>query len=543
MTAINLFREPYFDQKLQNIESPTVTHALLAAIVAFSSRFCCQEDSESDQYTWEAFGGVAHTRLYFQRLASQFIDQALNECDESPPPLSLLQAAILLAHGQLTQGVRGKAWRSLGTCVRIAYELNFHLIDSGHACENVKVDVEQWCDQEEKRRAWWAIWEMDVFASTIRRCPTAIDWTQNETLLPVEDEFWFRGEPRASCFLESDLTRRWSAIQRSANGSAKAWFIVINSLMKEAQCISSPRSIPNLSLPEDRPEASHTCKREKVARAAVEEGAEKLEIISNSVHCFVLALPASLRFRKQYLGFDARLPGETTSTRQQHCGIYNINVMTQLATLMIHQYDVFGGPVRTGWSKHCPNSRPKSRDHEGSWRASRGTNDADIIALDQYFEAADNILTIVHRSCDKHIQWINPFLASTIWLAAAVQLVRKEFGPSGTNRDLVKSKFDVLYITYQKCVSFWDIQTALQQNLESLEAQLQTFHKEDKRPDEARRKSVDRREPREKESWTNESQDRNNERQLAYGRFSFRLIENFNLANLTKQVLSQTPQT
>lgn len=94
------------------------------------------------------------------------------------------------------------------------------------------------------------------------------------------------------------------------------------------------------------------------------------------------------------------------------------------------------------------------------------------MALDQYFEG-DNILTIVYHSCDNHIKWINAFLASTIWLAAAVQ--RKEFGPAGTNRGLVKSKFDVLYITYERCVSCWDIQTALQQNLESLEEQLHTF--------------------------------------------------------------------
>lgn len=520
MTAINLFREPYFDQKLQSIEPSIVTHALLAAIVAFSTRFCCQEDSECDQYTEIALEQFGHAPSYFLRLASQFIDQALQEYDNSPPPLSLLQAAILVAHGQLTQGVRGNAWRSLGTCVRIAYELNLHLIDSGYIPETVEVDVEQWCDREEKRRSWWAIWEMDVFASTIRRCPTAIDWSQNETLLPVEDESWFRGKPKASCFLEQDLTRRWNVIQRSGNHSAKAWFIVINSLMKDAQCISSPRSIPNLNLRSDRREAPNTCRQETIANAAVEEARQKLETLSNSVRCFVLALPASLRFRNQYLGFDARLPGQITSARQDHCGIYNIYVMTQLATLMICQYDVFGGPIRTGWARNPSNSRltQHPRGHGVLRWPFRGNNDADTMVLDQYFEAADNILTIVHRSCDNHVKWINAFLASTIWLAAAVQLVRKEFGPSGTNRGLVKSKFDVLYITYEKCVSCWNIQTALHQNLESLEEQLHTFHGENKRPGEARRNVMNRKVGREKESWTNEIQDRSDERYAAPGK-------------------------
>jgi hypothetical protein len=524
MTAINLFREPYFDKKLQSIEPSTVTHALLAAIVAFASRFCSQEDGESDPYTREALAQFGHPASYFQNLASQMIDQALQEFDDSVPPLSLLQAAILLAHGQLTQGVRGKAWRSLGTCVRIAYELNLHLVDSGYAIDTDEVDVELWCDREEKRRAWWAIWEMDVFASTIRRCPTAIDWSQNETLLPVDDESWFRGKPQASCFLELDLTRRWSVIQRSGNHSAKAWFIVINSLMKDAQCISSPRSIPNLNLRDDRRDASNTCRRQKIADAAVEKASEKLEILSNSVRCFVLALPAALRFRNQYLGFHARLLGQI-SARQEHCGLYNIYVMTQLATLMIHQYDVFGGPIRTGLARDCSNpwlgANPKS--HESPWRPPRGNTDRDTMALDQYFEAADNILTIVSRSSDNHTKWINAFLASTIWLAAAVQLVRKEFGPPGTNRGLVKSKFDVLYITYQKCVSWWDIQTALQQNLESLESQLHTFREENKRPDEARWKTIDRRVVTENELWTNGIQDPSDKRQAAHGESSSKL--------------------
>jgi hypothetical protein len=536
MTAINLFREPYFDKKLQSIEPPTVTHALLAAIVAFSSRFCSQEDSECDARTREALAKFGHPPSYFQGLASQLIDQAVQEFDSSAPPLSLLQAAILLAHGQLTQGVRGKAWRSLGTCVRIAYELNLHLVDSGYANETDEVDVELWCDHEEKRRAWWAIWEMDVFASTIRRCPTAIDWSQNETLLPVDDESWFRGKPQASCFLELDSTRRWSVIQRSGNHSAKAWFIVINSLMKDAQCISSPRSIPNLNLRDDRHNAPNACKRQKLADAAVEEARENLEILSNSVRCFVLALPAALRFRNQYLGFHARLPGQI-SARQEHCGLYNIYVMTQLATLMIHQYDVFGGPVRTGWARDCLNSRlsEKSRSHESPWRPPRGNSDTDIMALDQYFEAADNILTIVRRSSDNHTKWINAFLASTIWLAAAVQLVRKEFGPPGTNRGLVKSKFDVLYITYQKCVSWWDIQTALQQNLESLESQLHTFREENKRPDESRWQTIDRRAAAENELWTNEIQGQNDNRQADRGESVPKTSHSALLSKLTEQ--------
>jgi hypothetical protein len=525
MTAITLFREPSFEKSLQRIESCTVIHALLANIVAFSSRFCCCDDSEYDTCTREALATFGHAPSHFINLASRFIDRAMEEFDHLPPPLSLLQAAVLLAHGQLSQGVQGKAWRSLGICVRVAYQLNLHLLDSGHVSKDDEVDVEQWCNREEKRRAWWAVWEMDVFASTIRRCPTAIDWSQNETLLPIDDESWFRGKPRASCFLELDLTHRWSVIQRSGNLSAKAWFIVINSLMKDAQCISSLMSTRNPTMRHNRGTTPNTSKQQQIANGADVDGREKLKITLNSVHWFILALPASLRFRNQYLGFDARQSGQTISARQDHFGIYSIYVMTQLALLMIHQYDVPDGPIRTRWAENrtYPWSTAVHRGDEGSWRLPRGNTDANVFARDQYLDAADNILAIVHSSCGNHIKWINAYLASTIWLAAAIQLVHKEFGLRGMNKAPVKSKFDDLYMTYKKCASYWDIQTALQPNLESLESQLNTIREENKSPVEARTKTRDhRRVVTKKESWMDQIQDQSNAR----GKWSSGLITN-----------------
>jgi hypothetical protein len=87
-------------------------------------------------------------------------------------------------------------------------------------------------------------------------------------------------------------------------------------------------------------------------------------------------------------------------------------------------------------------------------------NDTDSLATRQYFEAADNIVTIVNRSCEDHIRYVNPFLSYTIWLGSTVQLVQRIFCPPGANRNLIKSRFEVLHLTYKKFVSFWDIQFA-----------------------------------------------------------------------------------
>ncbi|KAK5245355.1 hypothetical protein LTS06_009224 [Exophiala xenobiotica] len=476
MVAINLFHVPTFWEKLQNISSTSQAHALLAAMVAFSARFCTSDTDEGQQHSMSGMAGVRHPPSHFLHLAFKYIGDALRECGDEAPPLCILQALIISTHCQLSQGVRGKAWRSLGQCVRLAYELNLHLVDALHPERASGADARRWCEDEEKRRAWWAVWEMDVFASTIRRCPPAVDWSQIETLFPVEDEYWFQCQARPSCFLERDLTHRWKALRDCGNQSPKAWFIVVNSLMKEAQRITSPRGIPDLSTPDEVRRPSRVTKNRNFTMDTKRSQArEKLETLSNSVRCFVLALPPRLRFRGQYLGFDAREPGQMASLRQLHCSIYNIYVMTQLAQLMIHRYDVFGSHGRKSWPTGDAHLLKGAQltGHTPRYNSSSGTNYGKNLAWSQYFEAADNILTIVHRSCDDHIQYINPFLSSTIWLASAVQLMHKEFGPPGTNRSLVKSKFEVLYMTYKRCVAFWDIETAMQQNLDSLEAHLE----------------------------------------------------------------------
>ncbi|KAH8804415.1 fungal-specific transcription factor domain-containing protein [Xylogone sp. PMI_703] len=471
MVVISLLHEPTFTEKLMAIGSSAQLNALLAAMLAFAVRF------HADENTIIGSTNPSETRYQaanFLSLAFKYIDTAVNECGDQTPPLCVLQACIISAHCQLTQGVLGRAWRSLGTCVRLAYEMNLHLIDMKGAPVSAETDSKRWCYDEEKRRAWWAIWEMDVFATTIRRTPTAVDWSQIETLLPVEDKYWFCNQPRPSCFLDRDITTRWKTLRDSGNQSSKSWFIVINSLMKDAQRISSPRGIPNSSQLSGSLPYKPSRKHDRDSSDMVEEARQVLETISNAVHCFELALPAHLSYRNQYLGFNARDPSQFTSPRHMHCSIHNIYVMTQLAKLMIHRYEVFGSHNKLfRLAEESSNTVEDRRQHQARFTITTSKGDTGMLALRQYFEAANNIVTIVNRSCDDHIRYINPFLSYTIWLGSAVQLVHRIFSPPGTNRNLIKSRFEILHLTYRKCVDFWGIQTAVQQNLEKLEAQVE----------------------------------------------------------------------
>ena len=122
MTAFSLFHKPTFEAKLSAIHSPTQRRALLASMFAFSAKY----EVFAPQITSLRHVPASET---FLEIADRAIDDALNNCSDEAPPLCLLQAMILTTFHHLISGVRSRSWRSLGTCIRVAYELNLHNID------------------------------------------------------------------------------------------------------------------------------------------------------------------------------------------------------------------------------------------------------------------------------------------------------------------------------------------------------------------------------------------------------------------------------
>lgn len=150
--------------------------------------------------------------------------------------------------------------------------------------------------------------------------------------------------------------------------------------------------------------------------------------------------------------------------------------MIQLTRFMMYQHAVFGG----GRREHCqfkatPRRGPQTPPTEPDLCPPHVLSpDSDGLSL--YAEAADDVLMIITRCPGNHIHYVNPFLSSTIWLAAAVLLVYKYFGPLGINKSLTESKFEVLQLNYTQFVSHWKMSANLLRNLEALETTLKHFH-------------------------------------------------------------------
>lgn len=443
MTAYTLFHRPTFKQKLQAIVDVDRLQAFVSPLFAYALRF---RDNFPLLHT------VPSNATAMLDLSSKLQIKCIEECLDDDPPLYLLQSLFLVAFQKLIHGVRGKTWRLIGDCIRIAYELKLHLLDVGgsHDESEVNHEVDDGVDfvlHEEKRRIWWAIWEMDTFTCTLRKLPSAIDERLNFTYLPISDEDWYTSRESRSCFLYPDATRRWKALEASGNRSAQAWYIVINSYMFDAFQMGA---FPEV-----------WCNRIGFSRNNSSEAKllpQMRSYVENCLQCAHGTLPKELEWQDRFLAFEDSVSEHGLPARSIDCARYCIHVMAQLARLMLCIWEI----------NHAPeNARVKSSASDmGSHRATDSTQDQ---TWDKYVDAANFTATMIRNCSPQHHKFVNPLIVNAIWFAAASLVVSKLFGPADFDSRLAQSNFDLLVVTLNQYEAFWQIPKVLKDKLRNLE--------------------------------------------------------------------------
>lgn len=453
MTSFTLFKPHSIESKFASMRTSTEAEALVAAMFSFSARF-----QPTDMAPDRPLDCPAPS--YFAHIASTRLEKALDQCGTTRPPFWLLQASVLVTFYQLTQSVRSKSWRTLGNCIRLAYDMNLHLTDANTDgspdAYQQDIDIERWSILEERRRAWWAIWEMDVFASTIRRLPMGIDWSQNFAFLPVPDGCWFSNVHQASCYLASDPNMRWKLLSKSGNTGARAWFIITNSLMRNAQLIVYNRG--------------------STTDTASEASQADLTIIANCLFCTAKSLPPDLAYRGETLDFRTKFSPKDISYHQYHSDKYAIHLMTQLVRFMVHHHKICAlAPWLT-----------KSKADDGM-----SSGDSHISLWSNYMKASEEIVTMVRVSSYEHHKYVNPFLANTLWFAAAAQIACTVFGPSSSNKMLAESNYELLALAIDQFITFWSSMDMLKPRLARIEASLKTLMAKENGQEDMRRENAD----------------------------------------------------
>lgn len=447
--------------------------ALFAAMFSISSRF----SSTSTDDPAEAKNSGCPPHQAFHQLSLKYINVSLDACSNTAPSLGLLQAMTLAGFYKLATGVYGPAWRLVGLAIRVAYELRLHLIDyeglvGAPASES---ELRAWSSNEERRRCWWTLWEMDIFASTIQRAPTAIDRTMNETCLPVSDDFWFVGKYQASCLLQGDPGERWQRLKESGNEDCFAWCIVLSSMMRDAQILPHGNIQGIFSNLESKDNISKLVRyfRHGHKQKTADQNSQQLASLVRAYHELLDNLPVALQHRGEALPFGLEGSEGTLATRRSCAGKYNTRMLAVSAHFMIYQNYVFAGIVdgTIPWSmfktgEEYPGQFPSPRQ---AWTYSVG--------LKKLLDTSETVLELLESCSKDHARYVSPYYASTIWIAAALQIFKGiavyDDDPTTTQR-----KYNALREAYLQFTEYWGTPLTLLQTLDSLETRLRTRQQE-----------------------------------------------------------------
>ncbi|OAL18500.1 hypothetical protein AYO20_11737 [Fonsecaea nubica] len=261
--SIPIFHEPRLRQKFRVGSNDNDRYARLSlenalivtAMMALSARFSTNDffSSTPSKDKGKMFARKANA-LYAEALQSD--EQGSDEGNDIS--LGFLQGCILLAFYEQSNRITTQSWLLIGTCCRLAIDLGLNEVDKDalvtteiatfatppntDAEHELSAAKDSWVHEEEKRRAWWLVWELDVFAATILRRPHAINKDQMHVLLPVSDAAWFSETPTESILLQTGFLHEWQTLENCADADERAWFLVTTLLMARAADLASPEN-------------------------------------------------------------------------------------------------------------------------------------------------------------------------------------------------------------------------------------------------------------------------------------------------------------
>jgi hypothetical protein len=118
----------------------------------------------------------------------------------------------------------------VGVCVNLAVELNLQHLDEEHTQPNICLGF---TEQEERRGAWWATWELDTYGAMLLLRPFTIDRRCLSVMLPISDQAWYVQTPVTSVVIQSHEGIDWVSLRTSATQSPRAWFLAANHILSQ----------------------------------------------------------------------------------------------------------------------------------------------------------------------------------------------------------------------------------------------------------------------------------------------------------------------
>lgn len=332
----------------------------------------------------------------------------------SSASLKWLQGCILLAYYNQSCNMARGSDLSVASCIKLAYELKLHTIDEDKTEGNQSSDAssnEEWIRREEKRRAWWATWELDGFDSVAFRRPFAIDKTRVFVMLPVSDKTWFAGSPVKSAVFNPNLLQCWKVLKDSPNKDERAWFLIGN-------------YIALLSF--------ELCQHRKVSQ-------QKIDDIDIVISCFTHLFHERFQSTSNYLKFD-----------ENSYATSNWIVLTRLMTLSYVNLSHFQGDklnLSLLYSARITlcllNSRTSTEPVLSSARTDRGFRETEPLSLPcikSSYQSAHEAFRLCQSLQPEYIRYLPPTMACLFTGPASIMLryarhLRREQDQNGDQKE------------------------------------------------------------------------------------------------------------
>ncbi|KAH7074371.1 fungal-specific transcription factor domain-containing protein [Paraphoma chrysanthemicola] len=183
--------------------------------------------------------------------------------------LMFLQGYIMSAYYDLTAKPSAQAFTSIGFCCRMAHAMLLHQTDSPGQRMSTQAGIFDtgWTRLEEQRRAWWALVQMDNFASIVGGLPFALNLERAQVNLPVPDEAWFDALPTYSLTIPSKSSQIvWNLLKTNEIEDPYTWYLICNNIMRDVH---------------------DTLERN-------DRSIEDFRLLESALKCFELSLPSNL---------------------------------------------------------------------------------------------------------------------------------------------------------------------------------------------------------------------------------------------------------
>lgn len=197
----------------------------------------------------------------------------------------------------------------------------------------------------------------------------------------------------------------------------------------------------------------------------------KLRTLENSLQYCMTVLPPFLQYEGPFLDFGEHArnvrTGKSSKLRHRYSSIFGIYLMAELTKLMIHKYQVFQPDSQDTLVPHNFRRYEELRDKCFLHPSMKSALQSRLLdpSVQHYFAASDSVLRFISNSSDTRHCYVNPFLSSTVWFAAAVQLVRLEMTSEPSEKELVASNYDILHMVHNQFVLRWNMSATPRENL------------------------------------------------------------------------------